>query len=544
MSCHGGTKSPKSCAQPEIAPRSLSSSDPPSTVTPTDADAGSITVLNFVGGSTVASGSGKWIPLIDPVTGSKRGALTESDASDVDAAVAASEIGGRIWAGFPLEKRCAILNKAADLLEQRIDAFALAESADTGKPLAMAKAFDVPRTAATFRFFAGLAVHANLDEFRSMDGPMSALNYTVRKPAGNVALITPWNLPMYLLAWKAAPALAMGNGIVAKPAPNSPTTAVMLGEVLREAGLPDGAYNVVQGTGPGAGDALIRHEKISVVGFTGGTESGRFVAAAAAPLFKKLSLELGGKNSAIVFADCSFDDTVAAVGRSVFLNSGQVCLCTERILIEDRDGFCERFTEALRDYAKSLRVGSPMDPSTDLGPLISHGHRANVQKYIELAKSEGGSVICGGGAPENLEAEFQSGAFFEPTLITGLAPEARAAQEEIFGPVASIHPFRSDEEAVQLANGTKFGLAASVFTESLDRAHQVSSSIDVGIVWVNDWLQRSMHMPFGGTKNSGVGREGGLHSLGFFSEESTVCIRLGSRKPPPMPGAFAKLRKA
>jgi len=373
---------------------------------------------------------------------------------------------------------------------------------------------------ANFRFFAGAIRHEETG-FHRMPG---AFNYTIRKPLGVVALITPWNLPLYLLSWKTAPALGMGNAVVAKPSEMTPATASALAEILAEAGLPDGAFNVVHGFGPEAGEALVDHPDVKAISFTGGTATGERVAAAAAPAFKKLSLELGGKNPTLVFADCDFDRAVEGATRAGFTNQGQVCLCGSRVLVEA--SVADRFTEALAERAAAMVVGDPSDPATTLGSLISAAHRDKVESYVALAREEGGEILAGGRRPD-LPAPFDGGAFYSPTVIAGLDPTCRTATEEIFGPVVTVHPFADEAEAVRMANGVRYGLSASVWTRDLDRAHRVSERLEAGMVWVNTWLLRDLRVPFGGVKDSGVGREGGRWSIEFFSEAVNVCVKYG-----------------
>jgi aminomuconate-semialdehyde/2-hydroxymuconate-6-semialdehyde dehydrogenase len=381
----------------------------------------------------------------------------------------------------------------------------------------LSRSIDIPRAVSNFRFFAGAVRHQETG-CHEMDG---ALNYTLRRPLGVVGLITPWNLPLYLLSWKTAPALACGNAVVAKPSEITPQTATLLGETLIRLGAPAGAFNLVHGSGPGAGQRLVEHPDVAAISFTGGTATGARVAAAAASTFKKLSLELGGKNAAIVFADCDFDRTVREVVRTALTNQGQICLCGSRILVER--SLVARFTEAFVARVRALRVGDPMDPNTELGSLVSLAHREKVDSYVALARQEGGRVLTGG---EALGGPLAGGAFYAPTVLDGLAPTCRVSTEEIFGPVVVIHPFDTEEEAVRIANGTRYGLAATVWTNHLQRAHRVSAALDVGMVWVNTWLRRDLRVPFGGVKASGVGREGGEHSLSFFTHDKNVCVAL------------------
>lgn len=474
------------------------------------------TLSNFINGQPALARSGETIPNINPATGMQISVIPRSSAEDVAAAVAAADAARTgPWGRMTASERADMIDAIANALETRLEDFAQAESRDNGKPMWLARKVDIPRAVSNFRFFAGSLRH---DETSAqMTG--SAINYTVRKPMGVVGLITPWNLPLYLLTWKTAPALAMGNTIVAKPSEMTPTTATMLAELMSEVGLPDGVFNVVHGLGPEAGAPLVQHPDVRAVSFTGGTATGRIVARDAAPMFKKLSLELGGKNASIVFSDCDFERTVDGVLRAAFLNQGQICLCGSRILIQQ--GIYDRFVEAFAQKARTLQVGPPQEPDSFLGALISEAHRDKVEGYLELAREEGGTVLCGGQRPD------LPGAFLHPAVVVGLAPTARAASEEIFGPVVTIHPFTDADEAVSIANQGRYGLAASVWTQDLKQAHRVSAALDTGMVWVNCWLLRDLRVPFGGVKDSGVGREGGRHSLEFFSEAQNICVQLG-----------------
>ena len=518
---------------------------------PSSSAAGWVNVCNHVAGAPTDASGGAVLPLIDAVTGRPRGSVPASAAADVDAAVSAAARALRDgpWASASAAERAAVLHRAAALVEAEADAFAAAESADTGKPLRLARLVDVPRAVANLRFFAGLVEHASPGPARhggGMDrggGADDALNYVVRKPVGVVGLVTPWNLPLYLLSWKLAPALAMGNTVVAKPSELTPTTASMLSELLTRAGLPPGVFNVVHGTGADAGAALCAHPEVAALSFTGGTATGAAVAAAVAPRFAKLSLELGGQNALVVFADCDFDATVDGAVRASFLNSGQICLCASRVLVErTADGFYERFATAFAERTRALRVGHPLDETTDLGPLISAAQLERVSAHVGSALERGaGGVVALSGGPGDARAADAArahghGHWCAPTVLDGCAPGDAIAQEEVFGPVVTLHPFESAAEAVELANGTRYGLAASVWTSDLRRAHSIAHALDAGTVWVNAWLHRQLHMPFGGLKASGVAREGGEASLDFYSEASTVCVKLGDTRPPPMPG--------
>jgi len=456
--------------------------------------------------------------------------VTEADESIVDDAVRAARkaLQGE-WGRLGVRERAARLNRVADAIEARFDSFVAAEVADTGKPLALASRLDVPRAAANFRVFADLIKTAGLESFQTEtpDGK-GALNYAVRKPLGVVAIITPWNLPLLLLTWKVAPALACGNTVVVKPSEETPATATLLAEVMKEAGVPDGVYNVIHGFGPNsAGEFLTQHPDVNAVTFTGESQTGAAIMKTVAASVKPVSFELGGKNAAIVFADCDFEEAVNGISEAVFLNTGQVCLCAERVYVER--AIFDRFVAALKGKAESLRIGSPLEKTTDLGPLISSQHREKVLSYYRLAREEGAALVTGGGIPEfgsELGCELDKGFYVQPTIYTGLAESARCVKEEIFGPVCHVAPFDTEEEAVSLANDTKYGLAASIWTTNLKRGHRVAQQMNVGITWVNCWFLRDLRTPFGGAGLSGIGREGGMHSLNFYSELNNICIRL------------------
>ena len=478
-----------------------------------------IILHNYVGGEFIAPSTGQYLDNPEPAVGTTLSHVPKSNAEDVKAAVDAAQAAFVDWSTRPFTERADWLDKIANRLEERLDELALMESRDTGKPIKLAKSIDIPRSISNFRFFAG-AVRHDATECHNMDG---AINYTLRKPVGVAGLITPWNLPLYLLTWKVAPALAMGNTIVAKPSEVTPMTAALLAEVFHEVGAPAGIFNLVHGLGGDAGQALVEHPDVKLVSFTGGTATGRRVAATAAPMFKKLSLELGGKNPTVVFADADFDEAVQGAARAGFANQGQICLCGSRILVQRP--IYEQFVEALVKQVASLKVGNPSDPDTDVGSLVSLPHREKVEGYVELAKDEGGTIALGGTRPE-LSGDHANGAFLLPTIVTGLDANCRTATEEIFGPVVTVHPFDTEDEALAIANGVQYGLAASVWTTDLQRAHRFSAALDSGMVWVNTWLLRDLRVPFGGMKDSGVGREGGKYSLGFFSEARNVCIKL------------------
>jgi len=463
---------------------------------------------------------------VNPADGSVIAEVTEADQGLVDDAVQAARKALRgEWGRLGVRERAVRLHKVADAIEARFDYFLTAEVADTGKPVALTAKLDVPRAAANFRVFADAIKMAGIESFQTEtpDG-RSALNYAVRKPLGVVGIITPWNLPLLLLTWKVAPALACGNTVVVKPSEETPATATLLGEVMQDAGIPNGVYNVVHGFGPdSAGEFLTQHPDVNAVTFTGESRTGATIMKAVAPTVKPVSFELGGKNAAIVFADCDFEETVRGLADAVFLNTGQVCLCAERLYVE-RTIF-ERFVDALKLRAESLRAGWPMEQDTTLGPLISAQHRDKVLGYYGLAREEGATLITGGGISEFGDAR-DKGFYIQPTIYTGLAESARCVKEEIFGPVCHIAPFDSEDEAVAMANDTKYGLAASVWTTNLKRGHTIAQRMNVGITWVNCWFLRDLRTPFGGVGLSGIGREGGVHSLNFYSELNNICIWL------------------
>lgn len=477
-------------------------------------------LANYIDGAFVPPESGAWFDNIDPARARRIGGVPRSGPGDVDRAVRAAKAAmSGPWSRFTAGQRADLLDRVSARLAARAPELARLESEDTGKPIRVASTVDIPRAVDNFRFFAGALRHTRTD-CHATEG---ALNYTLRRPVGVCALITPWNLPLYLLTWKVAPALAMGNTVVVKPSELTPRTASALAEVLHEEGLPAGVFNLVHGTGPAVGAPLTAHPLVSAVSFTGGTATGAQVAAAASSTFKKLSLELGGKNPTLVFADCDFDRTVEGAVRAGFLNQGQVCLCGSRLLIERP--IYERFLAAFTARVAAMKVGDPADPATELGALVSEAHREKVEGYVNLAREEGGRVLTGGLRPQ-LGPELDRGAFLRPTVVDGLSPACRSATEEIFGPVVTAHPFDTEEEAVAISNSSRYGLAASVWTRDLGRAHRVSAALETGMVWVNTWLNRDLRVPFGGMKDSGVGREGGEYSLGFFSEARNICVAL------------------
>ncbi|WP_306320190.1 MULTISPECIES: 2-hydroxymuconic semialdehyde dehydrogenase [unclassified Streptomyces] len=476
---------------------------------------------HYVGGAFLPPDDGGTFPLINPVDGTETGRVPEADAATVDAAVAAARAAADgPWGATAPQERAAALHRIADAIDARFDEFVDAEAADTGKPCDLAATVDIPRAIGNFRAYADLLYgrpeHAWATDVPGWSGGAGqALNYTVRKPLGVVAVVSPWNLPLLLLTWKVAPALAAGNTVVAKPSEETPSTATLLAAAIGEAGLPDGAFNLLHGHGPGAaGEFLTAHPGVDAIAFTGESATGSAIMRAAADHVTPVSFELGGKNPALVFADADLDAAVAGTVRSAFTHSGQICLCTERVYVE-RSVFDE-FTARLAEQARAL---------TGYGPMISAAHRDKVLSSYELAVREGATVRAGGGAPK-FGDERDGGFYVEPTVLTGLPPEARAVREEVFGPVCHVAPFDTEEEALRLANDSRYGLAATVWTRDLSRAHRVAPRIDVGTVWVNCWNLRDLRVPFGGTKASGIGREGGGHSLDFFSEPVNVCVAI------------------
>ena len=463
---------------------------------------------------------------VNPADGTVIAQVMEASQAQVDEAVNAARRALRgEWERIGIRERAARLHKVADVIEKRFDCFVQAEVADTGKPVSLAAKLDVPRAAANFRIFADMVKMSGLEAFQTQtsDGA-SALNYAVRKPLGVVGVITPWNLPLLLLTWKVAPALACGNAVVVKPSEETPATATLLAEAMQDAGIPNGVYNVVHGFGPrSAGEFLAQHPEVDAVTFTGESKTGAAIMKAVAPTVKPVSFELGGKNAAIVFADCSFEEAVNGLSDAVFLNTGQVCLCAERVYVERK--IFDEFVEALKKKAEGLHAGWPNDAETELGPLISAQHREKVLSYYRLAREEGATVVTGGGVPI-FDDDRDHGFYVQPTIYTGLPETARCVKEEIFGPVCHVAPFDSEEEAVALANDTKYGLAASIWTSNMKRGHRVAQQMNVGITWVNCWFLRDLRTPFGGAGLSGIGREGGVHSLNFYSESNNICIKL------------------
>jgi aminomuconate-semialdehyde/2-hydroxymuconate-6-semialdehyde dehydrogenase len=477
-------------------------------------------IQNYINGELVPPASGTYLDNVNPAEGKVYSHLPDSDARDVQLAVDAAQVAFAGWSSMAVEKRSAILQKIATLIERDLDKLALAESIDQGKPVKLAKTVDIPRAAQNMSFYASGAIHFSSEAHITGN---EAVNYTIRQPIGVVGCISPWNLPLYLFTWKIAPALAAGCTVVAKPSELTPMTAFMFSELCIEAGLPKGVLNIVHGLGGKAGQAIIEHPGIPAISFTGGTVTGKKIAATAAPMFKKLSLELGGKNPNIIFADCDFEQTVSTTIISSFSNQGEICLCGSRIFVEKP--LYEKFVSEFVKRVMELTVGDPLEDKTKIGPLNSEAHMKKVLDYIELAKQEDGKILCGG-AQVKLSGKCADGYFVAPTVITGLSHDCRTNQEEIFGPVVTIMPFETEEEVLRYANSTTYGLSATIWTENLKRAHRVAAQVKSGIIWVNCWLFRDLRTPFGGMKQSGVGREGGWEAIKFFTEAKNVCVKL------------------
>ena len=475
-----------------------------------------ILVRNYVNGIFVDSK--ETIEDINPATSEVIATIPRSNLNDVNEAVLAADKARDNWSSLSLDERRKWLEKIANALEARSEEIAKLESLDTGKPIKIARAVDASRSVANFRFFAEFSKDFHEQKFLMED----ATNHVIFKPVGIAGLITPWNLPLYLLSWKIAPAIVMGNTVVAKPSELTPLTANLLAEVFDEVGLPAGVVNIVHGFGHETGQAIVSHPLVNLISFTGGTITGKKVAETAAPMFKKLSLELGGKNATIVLDDVNLDSAIPEIARSGFLNQGQVCLCGSRILVSDKiwDDFLEKFIE----YVSNMKVGNPSSDDSDLGALVSLSHRDKVESYIHLAEREGGEILYGGKRP-SLESPFDEGSFLEPTIVSNLDYQSRTATEEIFGPVVTLHKFEKDEDAVEMANCTEYGLAGSVWTSDSARGKSLAEKIETGMVWINTWLHRDLRVPFGGVKNSGVGTEGGRWSLSFFSQPVNICVK-------------------
>ncbi|MEM9547755.1 MAG: aldehyde dehydrogenase [Bacteroidota bacterium] len=474
-------------------------------------------ILNYIDGELIEAQSGNWLPVINPAYGKEYAQLSDSGEEDVNRAIAAAKKAFPTWSALSINERSAYLVKIADAIEVKLEELAMAESVDNGKPLKLAKRVDIPRASSNFRFFA----HA-ITQFASESHDMgTAINYTLRQPLGVVACISPWNLPLYLFSWKIAPALAAGNTVVAKPSEVTPMTAFLLSKICIEVGMPPGVLNIVHGTGENTGKHMTAHPMVKGISFTGSTRVGAEIAKVAVPAFKKVSLEMGGKNPNLIFADCDYEKMLVTTIHSSFANQGQICLCGSRIYVENT--IYEKFKSDFIERTKALTIGNPLDEKTKVGAIVSKPHYEKILSYIELAKEEGGTILCGGNAlhPEG----FKDGYYIEPTIIEGLENDCRTNQEEIFGPVVTIMPFENDEESLELANGTPYGLSSTVWTSNLTRAHRMARDLEAGIVWINTWLHRDLRTPFGGVKQSGVGREGGFEALRFFTEPKNVCIQ-------------------
>ena len=476
-------------------------------------------IKNYINGDFSLPIANGWIDNYNPSNGEVYGQIPNSSKEDVEQAYEAAQSAFLSWSQTTLEERSRILIKISELLEANLDHFAKAESKDNGKPVSLAKMVDIPRAASNFRFF-GNAITQFASESHESVG-QNAVNYTLRQPIGVVGCISPWNLPLYLFTWKIAPAIATGNCVVAKPSEVTPMTAYLLGEICNEAGLPKGVLNIVHGLGTTTGQAIVEHPNIKAISFTGGTATGAHIAKVAAPMFKKLSLELGGKNPNIIFADCDYDDMLNTTLRSSFANQGQICLCGSRIFVEET--IYEKFKADFVEKVKGLKVGHPSEKDTNIGALVSKPHLEKVKSYIEIAKEEGATILCGGN--EVTVEGYENGYYLQPTVIEVKTDDCRVNQEEIFGPVVTIMPFKTEEDVLEMANKVKYGLSATLWTNNLKRTMQMSNQLQAGIVWANTWMMRDLRTPFGGVKASGVGREGGFEALRFFTEAKNVCIK-------------------
>jgi aminomuconate-semialdehyde/2-hydroxymuconate-6-semialdehyde dehydrogenase len=476
-------------------------------------------IQNYINGEFVAPLLGDYIANYNPAIGEVYGQIPNSTKEDIAKAAAAAEKAFPKWSNSTLDERSKILSKIADLILEKLDFLARAESKDNGKPISLAKQVDIPRAAANFQFFANAITQFSSESHESVG--LNAINFTLRQPIGIVGCISPWNLPLYLFTWKIAPAIAAGNCVIAKPSEITPMTAFLLAEICNEAGLPKGVLNIVHGLGTSTGQAIVEHPKIKAISFTGGTKTGAHIATIAAPMFKKLSLELGGKNPNIIFADCDYDKMLETTVRSSFANQGQICLCGSRILVEEK--IYEQFKKDFIQKVAELKVGNPSEESTNLGALVSKQHLEKVKNYIDNAEDQGGKILLGG---ERVVIKgFEKGYYLQPTIIEVFDNKCRLNQEEIFGPVVTIMSFKTDKEALSLANDVKYGLSSTLWTNNLNRTMQFSKQLQTGIVWVNTWMLRDLRTPFGGQKDSGVGREGGFEALRFFTEPKNICIK-------------------
>lgn len=478
------------------------------------------TINNYIGGQWLAPSNGTYFDNINPATGQVIGQIASSDDTDVQLAVAAAQAAFPMWSVTSAEDRFTILNRIATLIDENLEALAMAECIDNGKPLWLCKKVDIPRASSNFRFFATGIMHFSAESHCMED---KAINYTVRQPIGVVGCISPWNLPLYLFTWKIAPALAAGNCVIAKPSEVTPATAFLLTRICAEAGLPAGVLNILHGNGTDCGAAIVAHKDIKAISFTGSTRAGEHIAKTAAPMFKKLSLELGGKNPAIVFADCDWEKMIRTVVQSSFSNQGQICLCGSRVLVQDT--IYEKFKLEFIERVKKLTVGNPLVETSKQGAVVSKMHFEKILNCIAIAKEEGGKILFGGNAVQ-LDGENKNGFFVAPTIIENLGPNCRTNMEEIFGPLVTLQSFSTEEEALALANASEYGLAATIWTQDISRANRMAFKIKCGIIWINCWLLRDLRTPFGGMQNSGVGREGGWDALKFFTETKNVCIEI------------------
>ncbi len=477
-----------------------------------------IKIQNYIGGVLQDPLSNQWLDNFDPATGELYSQVPDSNESDIDAAVTAANNAHPNWAALSVENRAAMLNRVADLIEQNLDSLVQIESRDNGKPESLARTVDIPRCSQNLRHFAATVIGSS-----SESHPMSgAINYTLRRPLGVVGVISPWNLPLYLFTWKIAPALATGNCVIGKPSEVTPMSAFRFSQICIDAGLPPGVLNIVHGSGNQTGNALINHPDIKAISFTGGTKTGRHVASVVSPKLKKLSLELGGKNPNIVFADCDYETMLETTLKSSFSNQGQICLCGSRIFVERK--IYDKFKQDFVQRTRQLKVGDPQLSETQLGAVVSQAHFEKIMGCLETAKIEGGRILTGGNAVHP-NARCTNGWFIEPTVIEGLSNSCQTNQQEIFGPVVTLQSFESDEEAIGLANDTEYGLSASIWTQDITRAHRLAENLEAGVVWINCWLVRDLRTPFGGVKQSGMGREGGDESLRFFTHTKNICIK-------------------
>lgn len=476
-------------------------------------------ILNYINGEYREPQSGKWLDNYNPSNGAVYSQIANSNEADIASAYDAAKTAFPSWSNTTIEERSSIMLKIASLIDDNLEQLAMAESMDNGKPLSLATAVDIPRASSNFRFFGNAITQFSTEAHESVG--LNTMNFTLRQPIGVVGCISPWNLPLYLFTWKIAPAIAAGNTVVAKPSEVTPMTAFLLGEICTEAGLPKGVLNIVHGTGPLAGQAIVAHPNIKAISFTGGTKTGEHIARTAAPMFKKLSLELGGKNPNIIFADCDYDKMLAVTVKSSFTNQGQICLCGSRIFVER--SIYNRFKTDFIKKVSELKVGNPFQVTTNIGALVSKPHLEKVQSYVKIAEDEGGKILFGG-KPVRVEGS-ENGYYLEPTIIEVYDDQCRVNQEEIFGPVVTMMPFDSEEDALKFANGVKYGLSSTLWTSDLNRTMRMSKKLEAGIVWVNTWMSRDLRTPFGGIKDSGVGREGGFEALRFFTEAKNVCIK-------------------